>query len=263
MKRYYSDMGGLPGQTELLSSKAVFKTAYAVIPKTVMSDIVTSVLPHWTGTRAWIIARPMTGFSETFAQYIVEVQPGGGSDRPEPDERAEAAIFVVEGEMTVTLEGAQHALREGSFAFLPAGACWQVNNSSKAPVKFHWVRKAFQAVDGLEPPPPIFSHEDEIALSAMPDTEGKWATTRFIDPEDVRYDMHLNIVTFEPGATIPFMETHVMEHGLYVLEGKAVYRLNEDWVEVQAGTSCGCAPIARRPVMRVGQAGSVTCSIRM
>lgn len=122
MKRYYSDMGGLPGQTELLSSKAVFKTAYAVIPKTVMSDIVTSVLPHWTGTRAWIIARPMTGFSETFAQYIVEVQPGGGSDRPEPDARAEAAIFVVDGEMTVEFEGVQHGLREGSFAFLPAGS---------------------------------------------------------------------------------------------------------------------------------------------
>jgi (S)-ureidoglycine aminohydrolase len=26
-----------------------------------------------------------------------------------------------------------------------------------------------------------------------------------------------------------------MEHGLYVLEGKAVYLLNEDWVEVEAG----------------------------
>ena len=34
---------------------------------------------------------------------------------------------------------------------------------------------------------------------------------------------------------IPFAETHVMEHGLYVLEGKAVYRLNQDWVEVQEG----------------------------
>ena len=42
-------------------------------------------------------------------------------------------------------------------------------------------------------------------------------------------------VTFEPGAVIPFAETHVMEHGLYVLEGKAVYRLNQDWVEVEAG----------------------------
>ena len=26
-----------------------------------------------------------------------------------------------------------------------------------------------------------------------------------------------------------------MEHGLYVLEGKAVYLLNTDWVEVEAG----------------------------
>ncbi|MDU9007171.1 hypothetical protein QO231_25520, partial [Sedimentitalea todarodis] len=25
------------------------------------------------------------------------------------------------------------------------------------------------------------------------------------------------------------------DHGLYVLEGKAAYRLNEDWVEVEAG----------------------------
>jgi (S)-ureidoglycine aminohydrolase len=47
--------------------------------------------------------------------------------------------------------------------------------------------------------------------------------------------MHVNIVTFEPGAVIPFAETHVMEHGLYVLEGKAVYKLNRDWVEVEAG----------------------------
>ena len=46
---------------------------------------------------------------------------------------------------------------------------------------------------------------------------------------------HVNIVNFEPGGVIPFEETHVMEHGLYVLEGKAVYRLNEDWIEVEAG----------------------------
>ncbi len=45
----------------------------------------------------------------------------------------------------------------------------------------------------------------------------------------------VNIVNFEPGGVIPFAETHVMEHGLYVLEGKAVYRLNQDWVEVEAG----------------------------
>ncbi len=233
--RYFSSLGGLPPQTQLLSSKAIFKPAYAVIPRTVMSDIVTSVLPHWERTRAWILSRPLSGFAETFSQYIVEVQPGGGSVRPEPDIRAEAAIFVVSGRCTIQCEGQVRELREGSFAFLPAASSWSLNNPGQNACRFHWVRKAFKAVDGIEPPPAIFTHEDDCVLDPMPDTEGRWATTRFIDPADVRYDMHLNIVTFEPGAVIPFMETHVMEHGLYVLEGRAVYRLNEDWVEVEAG----------------------------
>lgn len=40
--RYFSEVGGLPPQTQTLASKAVFTTAYAVIPKSVMSDIVTA-----------------------------------------------------------------------------------------------------------------------------------------------------------------------------------------------------------------------------
>ena len=48
----------------------------------------------------------------------------------------------------------------------------------------------------------------------MPDTNGVWSTTRFVDSADLRHDMHCNIVTFKPGGVIPFLETHVMEHGL-------------------------------------------------
>ena len=232
---YFSDLGGLPPQTQLLSSKAIFTTAYAVIPRTVMSDIVTSLLPHWEKSRAWIISRPLSGFAETFAQYIMEVQPGGGSAQPEPDIGAQAAMFVVSGEMTIELDGMAHQLRAGSYAYIPAGSDWQVWNRSGAPVRYHWVRKIYQVVDGIDMPPAVFSHEDEVGFDAMPGTDGKWGTTRFVDHADIRHDMHLNIVTLEPGAVIPFMETHIMEHGLYVLEGKAVYRLNNDWVEVEAG----------------------------
>jgi (S)-ureidoglycine aminohydrolase len=74
-----------------------------------------------------------------------------------------------------------------------------------------------------------------MPLNTMPDTNGVWGTTRFVDPTDLSHDAHVNIVTFQPGGVIPFEETHVMEHGLYVLEGKAVYKLNRDWVEVEAG----------------------------
>ena len=77
-RSYYAPSGGLPGQTELLTGRAVFTEAYAVIPKDVLRDIVTSLLPHWDKTRAWILARPLSGFAEPFSQYIVEVAPGGG-----------------------------------------------------------------------------------------------------------------------------------------------------------------------------------------
>lgn len=234
-RNYYAPHGGAPAQTQLLTDRAVFTEAYAVIPKGTMMDIVTSYLPFWDKTRLWILSRPLSGFAETFSQYIMEIAPGGGSDRPELDEGAEGALFVVEGELTVTLDGKEHRMQPGGFAFIPPASNWAAHNRSEAPVRFHWVRKAYEYVDGLPAPEAFFTNEADITPNAMPGTEGKWATTRFVDPTDLRHDMHMTIVTFEPGAIIPFAETHVMEHGLYVLEGKAVYRLNQDWVEVEAG----------------------------
>ncbi|MHC1550862.1 bifunctional allantoicase/(S)-ureidoglycine aminohydrolase [Phyllobacterium sp. K27] len=232
---YYAPQGGHPAQSQLLTGRAVFTTAYAVIPKGVMQDIVTSSLPFWEKTRCWIIARPLSGFAETFSQYIMEVAPGGGSTRPEIDPQAEGVLFVVEGELQLTIEGQGHTLQPGGYAFIPPSTNWQVLNISNAHVRFHWVRKAYEAVNGIETPPPLLLNDNDIAPTVMPDTDGRWATTRFVDPSDMRHDMHVTIVTLQPGAVIPFAETHVMEHGLYVLQGKAVYRLNQDWVEVEAG----------------------------
>ena len=233
--KYYAPKGGHPGQDQLLTDRAVFTDAYAVIPKGTMRDIVTSFLPFWEKTRLWVIARPLSGFAETFSQYIMEVSPGGGSDRPELDEGAEGVLFVVEGTASLTVGGELHTLTEGGYAFLPPATDWTLHNTTDEMLRFHWIRKAYEPVEGLPYPEVIITNEQDVAPNVMPDTEGRWATTRFVEPTDLRHDMHVNIVTFEPGGVIPFLETHVMEHGLYVLEGKAAYRLNSDWVEVEAG----------------------------
>ncbi len=232
---YATPPGGLPGQKELLTGRAVFTDAYAFIPHGVMRDIVTSYLPNWEKTRLWIIARPLSGFAETFSQYIMEVEPGGGSDRPEPDPNAQGVIFVVEGQLTLTIGKTTHRMKPGGYAYLPPSTPWKLANTGAGKSIFHWIRKAYEPVDGVAPPEPFVTNERDTMRYAMAGTEGKWSTTRFVDPTDMRHDMHVNIVNFEPGAIIPFAETHVMEHGLYVLEGKAVYRLNADWVEVEAG----------------------------
>lgn len=233
--RYYAPHGGHPGQDELLTDRAIFTEAYAVIPKGTMRDIVTSALPFWSGTRLWVLARPLSGFAETFSQYIMEIQPGGGSDRPETNPLAQAVLFILEGEATLSVGGTTYQMMPGGYAYLPPASDWKLYNTAEQPLRFHWFRKSYEAVEGLDTPDVLVLNENDIAPTPMPGTNGKWATTRFVDPSDLRHDMHVTIVTFEPGGVIPFLETHVMEHGLYVLEGKAVYRLNNDWVEVEAG----------------------------
>ena len=232
---YYVPQGGHPAQTELTTDRAVFTEAYAVLPRGTMRDITASRLPHWDATRLWVLARPLSGFAETCSQYVVEVAPGGGSDRPDDDPDAEAVLFVVGGALDLAIDGTRHELSAGGYAYLPPGAAWTLHNRGSEPAGFHWIRKRYQAVAGIDPPEAFVTHEADVAGEEMPDTDGAWATQRFVDPDDLRHDMHVNVVSFRPGGAITFPETHVMEHGLYVLEGKAVYLLNTDWVEVQAG----------------------------
>tara|TARA_R110002020_G_scaffold206021_7_gene410980 strand:+ start:5631 stop:6440 length:810 start_codon:yes stop_codon:yes gene_type:complete len=227
--------GGLPDQSVSPEGTAVFTPAYAVLPAVTQRDIVTSFLPGWTGMRMWVLARPMSGFAETFSQYAVELSPAGGSDAPEVDDEVQSVIFVAAGQVTLNIDGARHVLDAGGYAYIPADAVWTIWNDSDAASQFHWIRKRYVGADGVDLPEAFVTSDREVAPIEMPDCDGVWATTRFVAPDDLRHDMHVNIVTFQPGGRIPFAETHVMEHGLYVLQGTADYLLNKDWVPVEAG----------------------------
>lgn len=231
---YATPPGGLPEQGHQLTGKAVFTDAYAFIPAGVQRDIVTSYLPLWEGMRMWILARPLSGFAETFSHYIVELEPGGGSDQPEDDPEAQAVLFVVSGQIVFYNGDGAQEMSAGGYAYVPAGYGWRVRNTGKDPAVFHWFRKKYQKVEGLSSPLPFVTTDQDTPPTPMPNTD-LWTTTRFVAPNDLRHDFHVNIVNFLPGGMIPFEETHVMEHGLYVLEGTARYLLNKDWIDVGPG----------------------------
>jgi (S)-ureidoglycine aminohydrolase len=218
-----------------MTQRAVFTGSYCFIPKGCFSDIVTSYLPGWTRTKLWLIARPMSGFAETFSQYVMDVAPGGGSDAPDAETGAQHWLFFTGGLATLTIDGTGYEMEEGSYAYIPAGTRWTLLAEGNTSTRFHWLRKIYEPAPGVPAPEAFVINERDVPIRWMPDTAERWGTTRFIEPEDLRHDAHVNIVTLQPGGVIPFEETHVMEHGLYVLEGKAVYKLNQDWVEVEAG----------------------------
>ena len=76
-------------QKALLTDRAV-ANSLCRHPSSVISDITTSYLPFWDKTRLWVIARPMTGFAETFLHYIMEVGAGGGSTTPDTNAEAQS-----------------------------------------------------------------------------------------------------------------------------------------------------------------------------
>ena len=232
---YYSPAGGLPSQEEAFQDSAIFTDAYVYIPKRVLTDIVTSFLPNWKNTRLWVLARPMTGFAETFSHYLMDVSSGGGSNQPDDDEFAEHIIFVTSGTGEIKVNGDTNSLSPGSYIYLPPKTDWSVITCGSDRLIFHWFRKRYQNVRGVNAPPVLVTSDSAVEPIEMPGSGGSWLTSRFVGADDIAHDMHVNIVTFRPGGTIPFAETHVMEHGLYVLCGTASYRFNSDVINVEAG----------------------------
>ena len=54
-------------------------------------------------------------------------------------------------------------------------------------------------------------------------------------PKELGFDMNMHILSFEPGASHGYIETHVQEHGAYILSGQGVYNLDNNWVPVKQG----------------------------
>jgi (S)-ureidoglycine aminohydrolase len=54
--------------------------------------------------------------------------------------------------------------------------------------------------------------------------------------------MAFNLLIFTPGIHFSFVESHIMEHGLYMLDGRGIYYLNGDLIEVQKGDYNYMAP---------------------
>ena len=63
----------------------------------------------------------------------------------------------------------------------------------------------------------------------------------------------MNVFTFQPGATLPLVEVHVMEHGLLMLEGQGVYRLGDSWYPVREDDVIWMAPVCPQWFVAMGK----------
>ena len=207
-----------------------------------------SVLPEWEKTVAKIVASPAMGAA--FAQYDLVLAAGGGTQHS-LGEGIEAFLFVFEGDIRCDVNGAGHSLGSGGFAYLKPGSRFLVN----APAGAHllWLKKRHVPY-GTARPHDLVGNEREIPGETYMGMEGVILKTLL--PSDLAWDMAMNIFTFPPGASLPITETHVMEHGLVLLQGQGVYYLGREWMEVLAGDFIWMGPYVPQSFYATGTAPS-------
>ena len=157
-----------------------------------------------------------------FTQYTAELEPGG-SLGPTPVQRF---VYVLEG------EGA------GRYTFTPQGvdARWTSTQAARLAV----IEKPYQPLVGISAPATVIGDESAVAPKALLDDPA--IQVRCLLPDDPVFDFAVNTMTYDPGASLPMVEMHVMEHGLLMLDGEGIYRLGDSWYPVAAGDFIWMAP---------------------
>jgi (S)-ureidoglycine aminohydrolase len=204
-----------------------------------------SRLPGWSGTEIAIHIAPALGAG--FTQYSALMQPSGNAS-PASD-GIERFIFVESGEALLELAGKKHNLTAGSFAFAPADIPHSL--SARQATRLDVFEKPYVPLDGVGMPEPIVGNEQSVADSPFMGDER--ARLKLLLPDTAEYDLAINIFAYEPGAHLPQVEIHVMEHGLKMLSGAGVYRLADDWHPVQSGDVIWMAPFCPQWFVAMGK----------
>lgn len=204
-------------------TRTVVKETYALFAT---DSHVASTLPGWSNCRA--IVQISAALGARFSQYLIALNEGGLGEGDTAD--SSWFFFIVDG--AVTLNGT--ALSKGGFAYVPPADRYRVAAATSAKTATLLVfRKPYEMLADYTPPPFFTGQEHDVAETAF--LGDPHARLKVLIPDTMQADMAINIFTYDPGATLPFVESHVMEHGMMFLEGGGVYRLDADWHPVTAG----------------------------
>ena len=191
-------------------------------------------LPGWKSAKGIILISPQMGARHSHCLAFMDE----GSVAGAPLAGVERFVWVLSGELSVEVEGKTHTLGKSSFIYLPADTPHTLTATSAT--KLNLYERRYIPLEGYNPPPVIVGSESEVAGESF--LGDKDVTAKKFLPDDPRFDLAVNTMTFQPGATLPFAETHFMEHGALMLSGGGIYRLGDDWYPIGQGDALWMGP---------------------
>ncbi|HEY4365336.1 MAG TPA: (S)-ureidoglycine aminohydrolase [Bryobacteraceae bacterium] len=186
--------------------------------------------------KATAIVHAAPGMGARFTQYTVEFEKEGVLGPA----RAQRFIYVLEGKLRAGKPGPTRDLSPGSYLYIPPGEELELRalKTTRAAV-IEKPRVQSKDAPANFPGPVSGEERNQKAIAFLGDNA---VHARQLLPETPEFDFAVNTMTFQPGATLPMVEAHVMEHGLLMLTGEGIYRLGDKWYPVTAGDFIWMAP---------------------
>jgi (S)-ureidoglycine aminohydrolase len=223
---------------QLVHSRTRVRERYALMP---LEGFPFSKLPACPEAQVRVLASPKLGAG--FVQLLIDL-PAGVTFPLERKQGVETFYYVLSGtgttvERTTPAMGlrpgkekttAELKLAPGSFGLIAPGVASEFKAGE--PLSLLLLQKQYESAPGIE----LFDsfHGTESSVKKEIWADNPHSLLQCLIPDQTQFDLAMNIFTFDPGFGLPIVETHVMEHGLYFLQGKGLYFLGEDWMEVQA-----------------------------
>jgi (S)-ureidoglycine aminohydrolase len=163
-------------------------------------------------------------------------------------------FYLIQGKAKVRVDDRHVVLTGGHFVYIPIGKEYHFDEilSGSQFITFH---KVYEPLEG-QPVPTVLSGDSSKINS--PSYLGDDALhLQVLLPDHLSFDMAVNIFTYDIGARLPFVETHVMEHGLTFLQGEGIYRLGDQWYPVEKGDHIWMAPYCQQWFTAMGKEKAV------
>jgi len=209
---------------------------------------VTSALPGWTKTGGIVMISPQMG--ARFCMFVAKMEKGATAGAPSPE--MQRFVYVLEGALQTKCGAAKATLAPGGYAYFPPDAEHSI--VATKPTRAILFEKPFTPSPSGGRPRAVTGRIQDVAGGPFLGDEA--TNLKILLPEEPAFDMAVNLFAFQPGTTLPFVETHVMEHGLLLVQGGGVYRLDDQWYPIQAGDAIWMGPYCPQWFVAAGKTPS-------
>lgn len=241
----------MPGYPEgLLKNRSIVEHGnFAIISP---DGRVINVIPGIVDCKMTILATPKMGAS--FIQLIGTLGPNAKTTityGAKPHEESFIYLLDGEAELKVKLGNETKVLKQGGYAYAPAGVGIDFENVNHKAGRILLYKQRYVPHPGGLEPYIVFGNTNDIAWAdydGMPNVHIK-----DLLPIEECFDMNMHVLSFDPGASHNIIETHVQEHGAYVYEGQGCYLLDDDWYLIQKEDFIWFGPYCKQASYGVGR----------